>query len=183
MKKTFVAAAMMALFAGHAMAAGEAATGGPKDQGHGTIKFIGAIIDSPCSIAPESVDQTIQMGQVANSQLEKQKEGPLRPFEIHLEGCSLETAKSATVTFNGIADDTEKKYLAINGFAKGAAIAMVSQLIGEEVILGQPVKAGELVEGDNHLKFGAKLVSNLKEGEKAVAGEFTATTDFVMNYQ
>ncbi|UNU31729.1 fimbrial protein [Aeromonas hydrophila] len=186
MKKCIVAAAMMALFAGHAMAIEEGGTtppAGAVDQGHGTIKFVGAIIDAPCSIAPESVDQTIQMGQVANSQLEQQKEGPLRPFEIHLEGCSFDTAKSATVTFNGIADDTEKKHLAINGFAKGAAIAMVSQLIGEEVVLGQPVKAGALVEGDNHLKFGAKLVSNLKSGDKAVAGEFTATTDFVMNYQ
>ncbi|HDZ8912412.1 TPA: type 1 fimbrial protein [Aeromonas hydrophila] len=153
------------------------------DNGHGVINFTGAIIDAPCSIAPESVDQTIQMGQISNSTLNNQGQGPLRPFEIHLEGCSFDTAKTATITFNGIPDDTEKKHLAINGFAKGAAIAMVSQLDGTEVVLGTPTSATTLVQGDNHLKFGAKLVSNVKSGEKAIPGEFTATTDFIMTYQ
>lgn len=83
MKKTMLASAMMMCFLSSAAFAAEAA--GPTDQGHGVIKFVGAIIDAPCSIAPESVDQTIQMGQVANSMLEKQGEGPLRPFEIHLD--------------------------------------------------------------------------------------------------
>lgn len=156
---------------------------GPASQGNGVIKFVGAIIDAPCSIAPESVDQTIQMGQISNNVLERQGEGPIRPFEIHLEGCSIATAKTASVTFNGIAADTDKKHLAINGFAKGAAIAMVSQLAGDEVVLGQKVNAGSLINGDNHLKFGAKLVSNLKGDEKATPGEFTATSDFIMNYQ
>lgn len=187
MKKTTLAAsvvsAMMMLSASVYAAEGEGAAGAPTDQGHGTIKFVGAIIDAPCSIAPESVDQTIQMGQIANSLLEHQGEGPLRPFDIHLEGCSLDTAKTASITFNGIPDDSEKKHLALNGFAKGAAIAMVSQLDGSEVVLGTPTKAMSLVEGDNHLKFGAKLVSNIKTGEKATPGEFTATTDFIMTYQ
>ncbi|MDM5067225.1 type 1 fimbrial protein [Aeromonas salmonicida] len=175
MKKTVISSVMMMfMFSAAAFAA---------DQGHGVIKFVGAIIDAPCSIAPESVDQTIQMGQIANSMLENQGEGPLRPFEIHLEGCSIDTAKTATITFNGIPDDTEKKHLAINGFAKGAAIAMVSQLDGSDVVLGTPTKAMSLVQGDNHLKFGAKLVSNVKSGEKATPGEFTATSDFIMTYQ
>lgn len=181
-KKTILSVAMCAaMFAGNAMAADPVVP--VADQGHGTIKFVGAIIDAPCSIAPESVDQTIQMGQIANSALESQKEGPLRPFEIHLEACALDTAKSATVTFNGIADDTDKKHLAINGSAKGAAIAMVNQQDGAEVVLGQPTKAVTLVAADNSLKFGAKLVSNLQNGTKAVPGQFTATADFIMSYQ
>ncbi|HDZ8965062.1 type 1 fimbrial protein (plasmid) [Aeromonas sp. BC14] len=184
MKKTMLASAMMMCFLSSAtFAAEDEGAAVPTDQGHGVIKFVGAIIDAPCSIAPESVDQTIQMGQIANSMLENQGEGPLRPFEIHLEGCSIDTAKTATITFNGIPDDTEKKHLAINGFAKGAAIAMVSQLDGSDVILGTPTKAMSLVSGDNHLKFGAKLVSNVKSGEKATPGEFTATSDFIMSYQ
>lgn len=186
MKKTTIASTMMMLMLSASVFAAGAGTPGASattDQGHGVIKFVGAIIDSPCSIAPESVDQTIQMGQIANSLLEHQGEGPLRPFDIHLEGCSLDTAKTASITFKGIADDSEKKHLALNGLAKGAAIAMVSQLDGSEVVLGTPTKAMSLVEGDNHLKFGAKLVSNLKSGEKATPGEFTATSDFIMTYQ
>ncbi|EKB22742.1 MULTISPECIES: fimbrial protein [Aeromonas] len=184
MKKAIVASVLLAVFSG-ASYAENSATPAATDQGHGVIKFIGAIVDAPCSIAPESVDQTINMGQISNSVLEHQGEGPLRPFDIHLEGCSLDTAKTAAITFNGIPDDTEKKHLAINGFAKGAAIAMISQLDGSEVVLGTPTKAATLVEGDNHLKFGAKLVSNIKAGDggKAIPGEFSATTDFIMTYQ
>ncbi|WP_346210323.1 fimbrial protein [Aeromonas salmonicida] len=186
MKNVTIASAMMMLLLSGTAFAEEVTpppANAPTDQGHGVIKFVGAIIDAPCSIAPESVDQTIQMGQVANSLLESQGETPLRPFEIHLEACSLDTAKTASITFNGIADDSEKKHLAINGFAKGAAVAIVSQLDGSEVVLGTPTKGAALLEGDNHLKFGAKLVSNIKSGEKATPGEFTATSDFIMNYQ
>lgn len=181
MKKTTIASTMMMLMLSASVFA--EGTGTPADQGHGVIKFVGAIVDAPCSIAPESVDQTIQMGQIANSLLEHQGEGPLRPFEIQLKGCSLDTAKTASITFNGIADDSEKKHLSLNGIAKGAAIAMVSQRDGSEVVLGTPTKVLSLVDGDNHLKFGAKLVSNLKNGEKATPGEFTATSDFIMTYQ
>lgn len=156
------------------------AASAPTDLGHGVIKFVGAILDAPCSIAPQSVDQTIQMGQISNSLLVQQGEGPLRPFEIRLEGCALDTAKTASITFNGIADDSKKKRLFLNGAAKGAAIAMVSQLDGSEVTLGTPTKALSLVGGDNTLKFGAKMVKN---GEQAILGEFTATSDFIITYQ
>ncbi|MFM5376341.1 fimbrial protein [Aeromonas dhakensis] len=178
-KKT-VAATLMMMLAGAAFADGETA---PTNQGNGVVNFVGAIIDAPCSIAPESLDQTIQMGHIANSLLERQGESQLRAFGIHLENCSLETAKTATITFNGIADDTEKKHLAIQGSAKGAAISMVNQLDGSEIVLGTPTNALSLVEGDNHLKFGAKVVSNVKTGEKATPGNFTATADFIMSYQ
>lgn len=36
------------------------------DQGHGTVTFTGSIIDAPCSIAPESIDQTVNLGQISN---------------------------------------------------------------------------------------------------------------------
>ncbi|HDO1314121.1 fimbrial protein [Aeromonas veronii] len=152
-------------------------------QSRGTINFTGAIIETPCSLSSESVNQTVQMGQISSSTLELKKNGPLRPFEIHLEGCTLGTVKSATVTFNGIADNGDNTYLATNGYAKGAAISLVSQLDGKTVVLGKPTELQNLVDGDNKLKFGAQIVSNLKAGAKAIAGEFSATTDFVVNYQ
>lgn len=154
-----------------------------QDQGHGTIKFIGAIIDAPCSIAPESVDQTIQMGEIANSLLDKQGSSPLRPFEIHLEACDFATASDATVTFNGIPADTAKKSLALNGGGSGGAISLVNKQNGEEIVLGTPTKVANMVNGDNHLKFGAKVISTVASGGKAVPGEFDASADFIMTYQ
>ena len=34
-------------------------------SGHGKVTFTGSIIDAPCSIAPESIDQTVDLGQVS----------------------------------------------------------------------------------------------------------------------
>ncbi|MGU5541299.1 fimbrial protein [Aeromonas hydrophila] len=161
------------------------AASSPQDQGHGTIKFVGAIIDAPCSIAPESVDQTVQMGEIANSLLNKQGSTPLRPFEIHLESCDFTTAASATVTFSGIPSDDTKHALALNGGGSGGAIALVNKQSGEEIVLGTPTKVSSLVNGDNHLKFGAKVVSTVAAdgSNPPVPGEFDAAADFVMNYQ
>ncbi|OEE49813.1 fimbrial protein [Vibrio anguillarum] len=176
MKKTIIASAMMMLSASVFAAAAE-------DTGHGVVNFTGAIIDAPCSIAPESMDQTINMGLISNDLLEKQGETPVRPFSIHLESCSTETAKAATVTFSGRSDSVEKKNLAISGAGKGAAIALVNQLDDSVIELGTKTKAISIVEGDNVLQFGAKLVSNLKEGDKATPGEFKATTNFIISYE
>ena len=183
MKKHVFSAAMMLVFSGASFAADTPVAPAKANQGGGVIKFTGAIIDAPCSISPDSVDQTVDMGQVANSLLEQQGEGALRPFEIKLESCAADTAKKVTVAFNGIADDTAKSLLALNGTAKGAAIAIVNQFDGSKVTLGMPTSAAEVMAGENTLKFGAKLVSNLAKGEKATPGEYSATADFVMSYQ
>lgn len=52
LNKTILAAGLVLGFASMANAA---------DQGHGTVTFTGSIIDAPCSIAPESIDQTVNL--------------------------------------------------------------------------------------------------------------------------
>ena len=37
------------------------------DQGHGTVKFVGSIIDAPCSIHPDSENQTVPLGQISTA--------------------------------------------------------------------------------------------------------------------
>lgn len=41
------------------------------NQGHGTVKFTGEIIDAPCSISSDSIKQEIDLGQVSNTSLAK----------------------------------------------------------------------------------------------------------------
>jgi type 1 fimbria pilin len=160
----------------------------PNDQGHGTIKFVGAIIDAPCSLTPEAADQTVQLGQISANLLNKKGSSGLRPFEIALEGCSFETATTASVTFNGITNDVAKKQLTTQGDGKGAAIEMMSMLDGEPVVLGTPSQAGVLLEGNNKLKFAAKVVSIVNDGKTgesikaATPGDFYATADFMLSY-
>ncbi len=45
------------------------------NQGSGTVTFSGEIIDAPCSITPDSVDQTVPMGQIS-SRIRPKKANP-----------------------------------------------------------------------------------------------------------
>lgn len=177
MKKTTVAAAMLFALCATNVYAEDA---GVPNQGNGTVNFVGAIIDAPCSIAPESVDQTINMGQVANATLDTYGESAPQNFDIKLEGCALETAKSVDVTFTGVADNTAKDELQLQGFAKGAAIKMKNMFSGEDIVLGKATSFDGLVDGSNKLSFSAKLVKTTGD---IVPGDFTATTNFVLAYK
>lgn len=175
MKKTIIASAIMM------MSASVLANGNSTDAGHGVVNFVGSIIDAPCSIAPESLDQTVQMGQISSQLLEKEGETPVRTFNIHLESCSAATAKSATITFDGNADSVHTNHLAITGTGKGGAVALLNQ-DESEIHLGEKIGVA-INDGENTLNFGAKLVSNLRKGESATPGEFASTANFVMSYQ
>lgn len=175
MKKTTVAAAMLFALCANVNA--------EPNHGSGTVNFVGAIIDAPCSIAPESVDQTVNMGQIANATLETYGESTPQKFHIKLEGCALETAKSVDVTFTGPADNVAGDQLKLDGLAKGAAIKMMNAMSGETIKLGSATKFDGLTDGSNTLNFSAKLVKTAADADGIVPGDFTATTTFVLAYK
>lgn len=78
------------------------------DQGHGKVTFTGSIIDAPCSISPETVDQTVDMGQVSNVALKNGGKSAPRQFDIKLEQCDNSTLKTVTTTFEGKASAANK---------------------------------------------------------------------------
>ncbi|WP_332459523.1 fimbrial protein, partial [Serratia marcescens] len=71
------------------LAFGVASVAHAKDQGHGTVTFKGAIIDAPCSITPETVDQTVNLGQISNVALKNGGQSSPKNFVIKLENCEL----------------------------------------------------------------------------------------------
>lgn len=153
------------------------------DQGHGKIYFTGSIIDTPCSISPESDDQTVDLGQVSNAALEANSNSGTsvpRNFEIKLENCTLGTIKSVTTTFTGSAGVVADS-LGITGTAKGASIVLTDG-DSKQIKLDTATDAHMLQEGDNTLLFSAYLQGN---GASAtiVPGDFTAVADFTLAYQ
>lgn len=64
MKKVILTALISSVISVSAFAA-------PANQGHGKVKFKGEIVDAPCSISADSIDQTVDLGQIANSVLAK----------------------------------------------------------------------------------------------------------------
>lgn len=164
-----------------AMVAGAMATNAnATDQGHGTVTFTGSIIDAPCSISPDSSDQTVDLGQVSNLALKDGGKSVPQNFVIKLLQCDTTTKKTVTTTFAGTASAANPDLLGIQGTAKGASVGITTDT-GVLVKLGEPSPAQALLNGDNNLTFSAYLQG---DGASAtiVPGQFQAIASFALDY-
>lgn len=165
------------LLCGSAVAAGGA--------GSGKVTFNGEIINAPCSVAPESVDQVVEMGQISTKELANGGESNSKPFSIKLLNCEIsDKAEDAVkVTFSGAKDPVDSTLLVIGGGdAAGAGIKMTAPG-GAPIELGKPTAAFGLVNGDNELLFSAVLKGYDDPANPLKAGAFTAVTNFTLSYE
>ncbi|WP_145496481.1 fimbrial protein [Yersinia bercovieri] len=154
------------------------------DQGHGTVKFTGSIIDAPCSITPETIEQTVDLGEISNKSLLNGGKSNPRPFDIKLESCDLSglTDKTVTITFTGPESSVQPGYLAIVGSsASGAAIGITNDE-GTNIPLGTASSATKTQQGDNTLTYSAYLKGN-GGSTTVVPGSFTSVANFTLAYQ
>lgn len=180
MKLSKVAMAMglsMALVSGFANAAASGTTAG--GQGHGTVHFKGEIIDAPCSIAPESADQTVDLGQVSNSALANKGSSTPVPFDIKLQNCDISTIKTVTATWSGTPDAHMQTAWGITGTASGAAIVL-RDASEKQIELGKETSPTTLTADNTTIAMSAFLQG---DGEPVVPGAFTGVADFVLAYQ
>ncbi|CAI1165479.1 Fimbria A protein precursor [Serratia entomophila] len=160
-----------------------------KDQGHGTVTFKGAIIDAPCSITPESVDQTVNLGQVSNVALKDGGQSTPKNFQIKLENCELISGEkdpnknnTVAITFTGASSASDSSLLGITGTAKGAGIA-ITDGAGKLIELGKASSAQALGNGGNTLSFSAYLQGSKASGAVVTPGDFQSVADFTLAYQ
>lgn len=158
-----------------------------KDQGHGTVTFKGAIIDAPCSITPETVDQTVNLGQVSNVALKDGGHSTPKNFVIKLENCELTSTtpgknNAVAITFTGASSVDDAKLLGITGTAKGAGIA-ITDGSGKLIELGTATSAQTLQNGNNTLNFSAYLQGSKASGAVITPGDFQSVADFTLAYQ
>lgn len=151
------------------------------DEGHGTITFTGSIIDAPCSITPDTIDQTVNLGQVANAALANKGTSTPIPFNIDLENCVLDaTGNKVAVTFSGMADANDTTMLGLSGTATGAGIVIADQS-GAPIELGTATDAMMLQDGSNSMQFSAWMQG---DGASAVTpGDFQSVANFTLAYQ
>lgn len=155
------------------------------NQGQGKVTFTGAIIDSPCSISPESVDQTVELGQVSNALLKKGGKSTPKSFTIDLEHCEIEDKKNnVSVTFSGVQSDISGHdgMLSISGLAEGASVA-ITDAGGKLIKLGSASPLVGVNEGNTALRFAAYLQGDGSDGAVVVPGDFSAIADFTLAYQ
>lgn len=153
------------------------------DQGHGKVTFTGEIIDAPCSITPDTIEQTVDLGEISNKALMNGGKSRPRSFDIKLESCDLSglTDKTVTITFTGSESSAQPGYLALVGTAKGAAIAITNDE-GTNIPLGTPSSATQTQQGDNILTYAAYLQGN-GASSSVVPGDFTSVANFTLAYQ
>ena len=165
------------------MALGVSSLAHAADQGHGKVTFSGSIIDAPCSIAPDSLDQTVELGAISNVALKNGGGSNPRPFSIKLENCELsDNKKSVALTFSGAKSEANDKLLGITGSAKGAGIA-ITDGAGANIELGTASKAQALQNGANTLTFSAYLQGASASTAEITPGEFQSVADFTLAYQ
>jgi type 1 fimbria pilin len=183
MKLSKIALAMglgMSLVSGFANAAASSTTA-VGNSGHGTVHFKGEIIDAPCSISPDSVDQTVDLGQVSNSALKGGGQSSPVAFNIKLQNCDISTYKTVTATWSGTENTEQPGTWGITGTASGAGIVL-RDASEKQVVLGQETAPTTLTANDTTIAMSAYLKGN---GASAtiVPGAFTSAADFVLAYQ
>ncbi|MBS0861597.1 fimbrial protein [Providencia rettgeri] len=176
MKKILLATLITGVMSASALAA---------DAGNGKVTFMGAIIDAPCSISPDSVDQTVELGQVSNMALADGGKSTPRTFEIALENCDVTNlTNGVSLTFTGAAAtfDSNNKTLGIVGTGAGAGVQITSGS-GEVVTLGTPTAFQQLQNGSNTLLLSAYLMGNGGGVATITPGDFSAVADFTLAYE
>lgn len=171
--KTMLAAAMGLFMIGGAANAA--------DQGSGTVRFHGSIIDAPCSIDSTSVDQTVELGEVALHVLANNGKSKPVEFPIKLVDCDSSTASSVTATFSGTPSTANADLLAIVGTAEGAAIGLTNEG-GTALPLGTASSPTTIGGSTATMLFAAYLQGTGASGT-IVPGEFTSIATFTLAYQ
>ncbi|MEX9949311.1 fimbrial protein [Providencia rettgeri] len=161
------------------------------DAGKGIVTFTGSIIEAPCSIAPGDESQTIDLGQVSNVTLQSGQMSSAQPFEIHLQGCTLNAKYTdkdgkehgfdnnlVKVTFAGT-EWLDTGLIQITGDASGAGVVLMNKS-GSKIDINSSTTDRAYTSGDNILSFQAALQG--QSGTAVVPGSFSATTNFTLAY-
>ncbi len=176
MKKLFLLALVSSAMSASVLAA---------DMGHGKVNFKGSIIDAPCSISPDAIDQTVELGQISNMALVDGGKSSPRSFDIALENCDVTAlTKGVQLTFSGAAAsfDNTNKTLGIVGTGSGAGV-QITNGSGNIITLGTPTPFQNIQDGNNTLRFSAYLMGNGGDIKTITAGEFSSVADFTLSYE
>jgi type 1 fimbria pilin len=182
-KKALLAISMATIISGSAFAS---------EQGSGKIKFKGVVINAPCSIAPDSVDKEVDLGEVTTATINANRKSAPVAVDINLQNCELENPgdESATpitkvdVTFTSTATNAADTSLMANTYADGAQNVGVRLLDNTEtkITLGS-AKEVALQSGSDTQVLHFKAQMEVPTGATATAGQVEATANYVLQYK
>lgn len=157
------------------------------NQGHGKVTFKGEIIDAPCSISSDSIDQTVELGQIANTILADGGTSFPKQFTIELEDCVLEagTNDKVQITFSGASAGFNSKLLGVTGLTGevGNVGIQITDTQGAPIDMGMTTtQKHQLQNGSNTLQYSAYLVGASVPVDQIPLGKFEGVTNFTLAY-
>jgi major type 1 subunit fimbrin (pilin) len=175
MKKAIFTAAALAVLSSSVFAA-PPANGNP-----GTITFNGEITAGACGISADTLDQTVDLGQVPASDFKKIGDrSQAKSFNINLTDCDTTTAKNAFFTFTGTSDTAVPGLFAVTGGASDVGIRLQSSA-GDYLDNGTEQKSAVVLSnGNNVVQFGAMYESTAATVTPGVAD---SVANFTVRYQ
>ncbi|VUS44314.1 fimbrial-like protein [Klebsiella spallanzanii] len=188
-KKTLLAVVTTALFSATAFNASA------DDQGHGIVTFSGTVITAPCSVAPESSQIDVDLGQVADTVLNGGQYSQPADFSIKLQDCVLSVTEGETttvtdkvnVTFTSTNVDLTDASLMANtkennyGGATGVGVRILDAGYNTfDLGVALPVTFTDVNNPTQNLDFHARMESL---GKNATEGDVYAQANYVLAYK
>lgn len=188
--KTILAVATTALLSGLSFTAVAV-----DNQGSGKITFTGEVISAPCSITPGDENQTVELGEVADSVLNSGKNSLPVDVNIHLQDCILSTTTGQTtttidkvkVTFTSASTYTTDTSLMKNtldgniGGATGVGVRLLDSG-SNKVKLGEAIEVSfPTTNAYQELNFKARMEP--LSGSTATPGNVQAQANYVLDYK
>lgn len=186
-KLSITALAALSLISGSALADDDTATKPAATQANGgTVHFKGEVVNAACAVDANSMDQTVELGQVRTEMLSAaDKTSNAVGFNIQLDGCNTKVATKASIAFIGTTiDSAHSNVLALQDSAAGNATNVGIQILdrtGNPVDLDGTSYTAEttLIDGVNVLPFQARYFAI----DQATAGTANADATFKVQYQ
>ncbi|MGL6260344.1 fimbrial protein [Vibrio sp. WXL103] len=139
------------------------------DYNETQVNFKGEIVSAACGLAPESMDQTVQLGQHPAHLFTSvgTRTTPVA-FGIKLTDCNTETYENATFTFHSNPAPDKPELFGVEGGAEGIGVRILHG--GNPIDNGTATSSISLVDGTNIMYFSAAYEST-SETVKAGSAE------------
>ncbi|HAT1582210.1 TPA: fimbrial protein [Raoultella ornithinolytica] len=151
----------------------------------GEVHFKGEIVNAGCAIDNNSINQTVQLGQVRSVKL-KDTGSMSTPvgFRIQLDDCDISIASKASFAFSGTAVEGHNDVLALQSSSAGGADKVGIQIVdkdGKAMLFDGATFSNKtaLNNGTNIIPFQARYYSL----GNATAGTANADATFKVQYE
>lgn len=167
-----------ALFSGAAMAdINDLAT---NDTSSANLTFEGRVTSNACQVATDTLDQTIQLGEVTLNQIENNSGSNPQSFNVSLVNCDTNTSGIFYTLSDTNGVDGNKDYLiplSTDTSAKGVAV-YVQQSNGSTIMTGEEIELQDLGKSDGNTVSAQNiaLTASIKKNNELNNGTVTAGT-------